>query len=301
VTIPRPAIEATDQERIDMAKSLHELIASTSELRSLPSTTMQLTQLLDEDTVDASSVLEIIEKDPSLTSNLLKLANSAYYGMRRQVATTRDALVLLGNQTVVNLAFATSMGDILRGPLAAYRLDRNQMWHHALGTALGAASLMKLKDGSVSARERAFTGGLVHDIGKLLLNRPLKDELEQLPPDGDFEQLLAAEKRILGFDHCEAGAVLGESWNFPAALVDVIRWHHSPGQAELVPDLARAVAGANLLACHLGWSGGTGPVAEAAFWTGLLELEYDEEAVRPLLLSVPRDLENMLNMIGQSL
>ena len=284
-----------------MAKSLHELIAATSELRALPSTTLQLTSLLDDVTVDAASVLEIIEKDPSLTSNLLKLANSAYYGMRRQVGSTREALVLLGNQTVVNLAFAASMGEVLRGPLAAYRLNRNEMWHHALGTALGAAALAMLDNGSVTAREQAFTAGLVHDIGKLMLNTPLKKELEQLPVDGDFSNLLQAEKKILGFDHTEAGAKLGESWNFPPRLVDVIRWHHQPELAELEPDMARAVATANLVLCRLGFAGGTGPVSEDDFWASIETFRYTRDEIEPLLASLPRDMENMLNMIGQSL
>ena len=284
-----------------MQKSLHELIAATSELRSLPSTTLQLTSLLDDATVDATLVLEVVAKDPSLTANLLKLANSAFYGLRRQVGSVREALIMLGNQTVINLAFAASMGDILRGPLAAYRLNRNEMWHHALGTGLAAAYLVGLEDGSVTARERAFTGGLVHDIGKLLLNAPLKKELEQLPPEGDFDDLMAAEKRILGFDHAEAGARLGESWNFPAPLVDVIRWHHRPERAELEPDLARVVAGANLAVCRLGLGGGTGTPTEDSFLAGMEGLRFGPEDIDPLLARLPGELENMLAMIGQSL
>lgn len=284
-----------------MQKSLNDLIASTSELRSLPSTTLQLTSLLDDDTVDAGSVLEIIEKDPSLTSNLLKLANSAFYGMRRQVGTTREALVMLGNKTVVNLAFAASMGDILRGPLASYRLGRNEMWHHALGTALAASQIIQLDEGSVSARERAFTSGLVHDIGKLLLNRPLKQELTQLPVEGNFEELMAAEKKVLGFDHAEAGAQLGESWNFPPYLVETIRWHHQPEQAETEFDLVRAVAAANLLTCYSGWAGGTGSIEGEKFWEETGNLRYQPEELEPILKNLPTSLENMLNMIGQSL
>lgn len=281
-----------------MAKSLHELIAATSELRTLPSTTLQLTALLDDITVDAGAVLAIIEKDPSLTSNLLKLANSAFYGLRRQVGSTREALVQLGNQTVVSLAFAASMGDIMRGPLAAYRLERNQLWHHALGTALGAAQLTALDDRSQAARERAFTAGLVHDIGKLLLNGPLKKELEQLPVGASPEDLLAAENRILGFDHCLAGARLGESWNFPAALVDAIRWHHDPELAQAEPDLARAVAVANLMSCRLGWCGGHEPPGEEVFWAVAARLGYAREEMEPILARLPQDLETMLNLTG---
>jgi putative nucleotidyltransferase with HDIG domain len=283
-----------------MKGSLSELIASTNELSSLPSTTMQLMKLLDDDTVDASQVLAVIEKDPSLTANLLKLANSAFYGRRRQVGSAREALILLGNQTIVTLAFATSMGDVLRGPLSAYRLARNDLWHHALGTALAASHLASLA-ACQETRERAFTAGLVHDIGKLLLNRPLKGELDQLPPDCGFACLLEAEQRILGFNHAEAGARLGESWNFPPYLVSTIENHH------VVPDdsdegiLVRAVSAANLITCHLGWGGGTGDMPAENFWSEVAVFGYEEEVLREMMVKLPGDLEGMLNVIGESL
>lgn len=283
-----------------MQNKLGDLIATTSELRALPSTTMQLMKLLDDETVDAGRVLEVIEKDPSLTANLLKLANSAFYGLRRQVGSAREALILLGNKTIVNLAFATSMGDVLRGPLAGYRLDRNSLWHHALGTALAASHLASLR-GDAETRERAFTAGLVHDIGKLLLNHPLKQELNQLPVDPDFQELLMAEEAILGFNHAEAGARLGEAWNFPDYLVDVIGNHHQSSAGNDRGDLDRAVAGANLVTCHLGWGAGTGPLGESEFWAAAQDLDYSEDQLGSLLASLPGDLEGMLNLIGESL
>lgn len=283
-----------------MGKTLGDLIAATSELSSLPSTTMQLMNLLDDETVEASRVLAVIEQDPSLTSNLLKLANSAFYGLRRQVGSAREALILLGNQTIVNLAFATSMGDVMRGPLSAYHLDRNDLWHHALGTALGATHLAS-QSGCQETRERAFTAGLVHDIGKLLLNRPLKSELNQLPPKGSFENLLEAEMSILGFNHAEAGARLGESWNFPTYLVNAIENHHKEVADSSGENLIRAVEAANLITCHLGWDGGTGPLSEEDFWEAVAELGYEEEILRELIARLPGDLEGMLNMIGETL
>ncbi len=283
-----------------MSVSLPELIASTSELSSLPTTTMQMMKLLDDETVEASRVLDVIEKDPSLTANLLKLANSAFYGLRRQVGSAREALILLGNQTIVTLAFATSMGDVLRGPLAAYRLDRNALWHHALGTALAATHLASLT-GSQETRERAFTAGLVHDIGKLLLNRPLKAKLDQLPPDCGFSCLLEAESNILGFNHAEAGARLAEAWNFPPYLVTVIENHHGNHSESAEGDLIRAVSAANLITCHLGWGGGTGPITEENFWDEVGFYGYDEEVVVELMAKLPADLEGMLGTIGENL
>ncbi len=283
-----------------MSASLAELIATTSELSSLPTTTMQMMKLLDDDTVEASRVLDVIEKDPSLTANLLKLANSAFYGLRRQVGSAREALILLGNQTIVTLAFATSMGDVLRGPLAAYRLDRNALWHHALGTALAATHLASLS-GSQEIRERAFTAGLVHDIGKLLLNRPLKNKLDQLPPDCGFSCLLEAESKILGFNHAEAGARLAEAWNFPTYLVHAIENHHINPTSFPEDELIRTVSAANLLTCHLGWGGGSGIVTEENFWEEVACFGYDEEILRELIVKLPADLDGMLGTIGESL
>lgn len=283
-----------------MAITLQELVAGIKDLQALPSTTLQLMRLLDDDTVEASEVLVVIEKDPSLTANLLKLCNSSYYGLRRQVASAREALVLLGNKTIVTLAFATSMGDILRGPLSAYGLDRNKLWHHALGTALGASYLMEAT-GAGKEKEVAFTAGLVHDIGKLILNRPLKKEMDALDGVCDFECLLEAERSTLGFDHAEAGAMLGENWNFPASLVEIIRYHHSPEKAEQNIDLVRAVAAANLVTCHLGHGGGTGPVAEETFWPAITALNFEEATILALLERLPEDINEMLGVIGESL
>lgn len=284
-----------------MTISLQELVAGTKDLQALPSTTLQLMRLLDDDTVEASEVLAVIEKDPSLTANLLKLCNSSYYGLRRQVSSAREALVLLGNNTIVTLAFATSMGDILRGPLSSYRLDRNMLWHHALGTALGARYLTGVKCSEPGLKEVAFTAGLVHDIGKLILNRPLKQEMDALEGDCDFQCLLDTERATLGFDHAEAGALLGETWNFPAALVDIIRHHHYPAKAEYDNELVRAVAAANLVTCHLGYGAGTGPVLEDDFWPAIGELGFERETILELLERLPGDMNEMLGVIGESL
>jgi len=290
-----------------MSKALQDLITGTSELRSLPSTTMRLMNLLDDATVGAGEVLAVIEKDPSLTANLLKLCNSAYYGLRRQVGSAREALVLLGNQTIVNLAFATSMGDILRGPLSGYHLDRNELWHHALATAVGAAHLISLR-GEATLRDRAFTGGLVHDIGKLLLNRALQQCLVQLPPAADQQMLMKAETDILGFDHALAGAALGRAWNFPPHLVQLIGCHHMPdpdSEAWLDVDehgheLIRAVAGANAVAGYCGFGGGTVALSADQLQLTMDRLGFAADTVHDSVARLPGDLDAMLSVIGES-
>jgi putative nucleotidyltransferase with HDIG domain len=284
---------------------LSALIAGTQELRSLPSTTMKLMSLLDDPAVGAGDVLAVIEKDPSLTANLLKLCNSAYYGLRGRVGSMREALVLLGNQAIISLAFATSMGDVMRGPLGAYRLERDQLWRHALATAVGAAHLAD-RAGVPGLRERAFTGGLVHDIGKLLLNRPLQQKLQTLPPDARPGDLLQGERDLLGFDHATAGARLGEAWSFPRGLVHIIENHHDPladpqGAADAGdPDalLTRSVAAANLTATHLGFGAGAAPLPLDDLLTTLGGLGFGAERAEALLERVPMDVAGIVGSLG---
>ena len=292
-----------------MERRLKDIVAATGELPALPSTTARLLRLLDDDLVDANEVLDVIGHDPALTANLLKLCNSAYYGLRRRVGTVHEALVLLGNRAVVSLAFATSLGDVMRGPLAGYRLERDALWRHSLAVGVAAAHLLGTA-GDRERRERAFTGGLVHDIGKLVLNGPLKAKLQQLPPAGDFDVLLDGERAILGFDHAEAGAALAEAWNFPPSLAVVIRAHHPSSSAggttldrrpELPPDtdrdLLRAVQAANLIGCRAGLGAGTCH-DDAGWLDGLAALGLAEAEAGAVLARLPGDVAALSGALG---
>jgi putative nucleotidyltransferase with HDIG domain len=281
-----------------MDKSLQDLIAATNELAALPTTTVRLLELLDDATVDAEQVLSVIGKDPALTANLLKLCNSAYYGVRRQVGSVKEALVLLGNQTVVTLAFATSMGDVLRGQLFAYGLAKDEMWHHALAVAL-ATSHLASHTAPNEMKDRAFTAGLVHDIGKLLLNGPICKQCDQLPPEAAGLDLMAAERKIIGFDHCEAGAALGTAWNFPPMLVSAIFHHHKPEPDKTDSELHQAVYAGNLIVESLGiGAGGKQPVPLENL-EALTEGGIPEEAIIALTDTLASDLEELLTLVGE--
>lgn len=277
-----------------MKPSLANLVAGTRELQSLPSTTVRLLEFLDDAAVGADRILDVIETDPALTTNLLKLCNSAFYGLRRQVGTVREALVMLGNRTVVNLAFAASMGDILSGPLTAYQLDRGDLWRHALCSALGSAQVAD--DLALGIPEgRAFTAGLVHDIGKLLLDRPLRQALSEPLAGCGFEEMTVRERAVLGFDHAEAGAALAEAWNFPPFLVDVIRGHHVLGSpAGEGVDLASVVAVANLVSCRVGYAGGTSLLSEEEFRAQLAAGGWDPDSLQDVVGAIRERTEQML-------
>jgi putative nucleotidyltransferase with HDIG domain len=276
-----------------MKRHLREIIEATGQLPALPATTARLLELMDDESAGTGTVLEVIGTDPALTANLLKLCNSAYYGLRREVGSVHEALVLLGNRTVVQLAFATSLGDVLRGPLAGYRLERDALWRHSLAVAVGAAHLAGAV-GDRALRERAFTAGLVHDIGKLVLNGPLKAKLQQLPQTGSYDALRQGERDVLGFDHAEAGRALAESWSFPAALAEVIGRHHDLQGPDAAPasahdPLVRAVAAANLGASRAGF--GAGSVCDDQTWQDTLgRLGIDAGEAEAAVSRLPGDV-----------
>ncbi|MDY0109679.1 MAG: HDOD domain-containing protein [Candidatus Krumholzibacteria bacterium] len=277
-----------------MSVQLADLVARTPELAAMPASSARLLTLLEEPDTPVSDVLAVIEKDPGLTANLLKLCNSAYYGVRREVGSVREALVRLGNQTVITLAFAASMGRLLQVPVTAYRLPRGQLWRHTLAVGLLATRWLPAGPADVE-RHRAFTAGVVHDIGKLLLDRPLRDGLEQLPSSLDYEGLLAAERQLLGFDHAQAGAALAESWNFPVDLVAVIAEHHGAGNENR---LAALITAADLLASQRGHDGGAPVVDDAALEDALTSAGLDPDQTLADADPALRDLDGMLALLG---
>ena len=294
---------------------LRDLIASTHELAALPGSVVRLLELLDDMTAGADRVLAIIERDPSLTANLLKLCNSAYYGVQRKIGSVREALILLGNKTVVTLAFASGMGDVLRGPLAGYGMAKDDLWRHALATAVGAGYLAT-RTHAEELRDRAFTAGLVHDIGKLLLNKLLVNHLEQIPQGAlgassapvlasrdltvvyTQEELTRAERRLLGYDHGEAGGALAAAWHFPEMLEQAIRHHHHLRVEGEHTELVRIVGAANFIAKGLGLDSGPMVALEAGTLDPLTDQGIPEDAIFHLLEKLTGTVNEMLGVLA---
>ncbi|MFH1845396.1 MAG: HDOD domain-containing protein [bacterium] len=294
--------------------ALPDLISRTNELAALPTSVVRILELLDDITVGADRVLTVIDKDPALTANLLKLCNSAYYAMPRKIGNTREALILLGNKTVLTLAFASSMGNIMRGPLLGYGLGREQLWQHALATAL-AASYLASETRIHELSDRAFTAGLLHDIGKLLLNDLLTEQVDQLPRSTQTlddlgsdagprisapvsaVNLRQAEHDILGFDHCQAGAALTEAWQFPDMLSLAIRHHHEPVDCGEDGILVRVVYAANQVAKGLGLGGFSPAPISTDDLRALTDLGIPHAAIVHLLDHLSEDVGNLLNTV----
>ncbi len=221
--------------------TLQELVAAAPGLSARPDSVASLMDIIEDPVVDAGEIMPIVERDPGLTAGLLKLCNSPVYSFRRRIGSPREALVLVGNLTFARLCFALSLEPFLHRHLPGYALDMDTLWQHSLTTAYGTAYLVKAI-GQGKQRDRAFTAGLLHDVGKLVLDKGMAQD-----PGSEEEAAVTgvpsteSERRRTGYDHAEAGAALLESWDLPEEIVAAIRWHHEPLRATEHKRLALAI------------------------------------------------------------
>lgn len=212
--------------------NLDRLASIVEELPTLPNVMFEVLAVAEDEKSTAGDLEEIIMRDQALSAKVLKVANSAYYGIPRTVETVSRATVLLGFQTVVGLALTVSVYDTLWGSGKGHYLDRRDLWKHSLGVATGARLLSansKGKEGAV-----AFTAGMLHDIGKTVLDSHLPEEYGKVVEMCHRERvpIHQAEGEILGVDHAELGNKVALRWQLPEVLCESIRFHHKPAEAE---------------------------------------------------------------------
>lgn len=212
--------------------NLEKLASIVDELPTLPNVMFEVLAVAEDDKSTAEDLEEVIMRDQALSVKVLKVANSAYYGIPRSVDTVSRATVLLGFQTVVGLALTVSVYDTLWGAGKGHYLDRRELWKHSLGTATAARLLSDDPNGTTGAV--AFTAGMLHDIGKTVLDSHFGDEYGKVVDQchGDGVTIYEAETAILGVNHAELGHRLARRWQLPELLSESIRYHHAPAEAE---------------------------------------------------------------------
>jgi putative nucleotidyltransferase with HDIG domain len=211
-----------------MKIELKNILDESHKLTVFPSVVTEILQKVDDPTTTPAMFQQIIIKDPLVTAKTLKLANSAYYGFPRAITTISEAVVLLGLETLRSLIIAVSAYNMLNKEVKGYRYQKDDFWHHSLSTALLTQKIAKRRH--FANTETYFVGGILHDIGKLLLDQfrvSSVDRIDDFRSQNRVPEYLA-EKSILGYDHAEVGAALADTWKFPALLIDIIRFHHSP-------------------------------------------------------------------------
>jgi HD-like signal output (HDOD) protein len=230
-------------------KFREQLAAKLGELPSLPHVAVRVLELVDLASTTAGQLEQAISRDPALAVGVLRLANSAYFGLRGRVTSLERAVVILGFNTVRLLTMAACTKSLFTSPRSSFK-DK-VLWEHALATgviARGLAEHCRYSDGA-----EAFVAGLIHDIGKTVmdqnLGRPYLGVIERVYNEG--QSFTEAEQDLLGFTHPEAGALVAQAWDLAVPLGEAVRCHHAPEQAQTAPQLCAIVALANAVAMKL--------------------------------------------------
>ncbi|HSV74878.1 MAG TPA: HDOD domain-containing protein [Chthonomonadales bacterium] len=228
--------------------SLDQLVASVKELPPLPATAVRLMEMTSDSTASARDIGDLIGSDVAMTTRVLRIANSAFYGMPRSVQTVRDAVLILGMRAVRSLAIAAAASDTLQMESAGYRMGQGELWKHSLHTAM-LAQMVASRTGAAPGDE-AFVAGLLHDVGKVVLSVYVSAQFDAIEALAELDgiQFTQAERGVLGFDHAEVGARVADRWNLPQVLCEAVGGHHGPFDGGKDESLAVVVHLANVLA-----------------------------------------------------
>jgi putative nucleotidyltransferase with HDIG domain len=242
--------------------ALEAVLAGVRELPTLSQVIVRLGQLLRDPRSSAADFEKVIRPDPALTTNLLRIANSAFFGVRCPVDTVRQAVTLLGQKRVYEVAAAAALAPVIPARLPGYEVEAASFWMHCV--AVGVLAERLAAELRVAPPDLTFTAGLLHDVGKLAAAAFVagaSDEIMERVRRGD--DFAVAERAVLGLDHGEVGGVVAAAWGLPQPVRAVARWHHAPGTEAAGPDgvLVDLVHAADALAHALGLGADAGELA----------------------------------------
>jgi len=221
---PLPAPEAG----FGTSDQLKNIIMTTGDLPAMPQVASKVLELSSDPNTSAQLLQKIISDDQAMTARILKIANSAMYSCSRKVKTLTEAIVMLGFNSIRSLVVTSAARNLYNTRNTTTGLKERLLWEHSIGVAFACRLLVQERVPSLA--EEAFLAGLMHDIGKLVLNLKLPEQFDEIVQlvYNENEPFNLTEREILGFDHAEVGARLVNKWNLSPSLEDTILNHHNP-------------------------------------------------------------------------
>ena len=204
-----------------------EIMMKVSSFPSMPGAGIKLRALLAEEDVSMDEIVGILRHDPGLSANVLRLANSSFFGVPRKVETLKHAVMLLGIKRFSQIAISASMRKTMNKAVEGYGLSPGELWLHSIAVSNTAEAIAKYK--KFDETNDVFTPALLHDTGKLVLGEFVEEELQKIRSiTANGVPLDIAENMVLGTDHAEIGALILAKWSIPVDIVNAVRWHHNP-------------------------------------------------------------------------
>ena len=219
---------------------LQKVLAKVTEISSLPEVTAKIVEVVEDPRATAHDMHEIVRSDPALAAKILKVVNSAFYGLPSQIASLDRAIVMLGLSAVKNIALAASLSRLFKADAVSEQFAARDLWRHCIAVGVCARALGKLT--RVEEHDEAFVAGLVHDLGLIAAQQLFSDKVQEVADVclHEPQDFCAAEQRIIGADHQLVGGALAAKWRFPAQLQYAVAFHHKP--EDVRPEYQRLTA-----------------------------------------------------------
>lgn len=249
------------------------ILAAIKKIPLLSRSANQLLTITADPDYDFDAVIEVIRCDAALTARLLKTVNSAAFGLLQPIASIDRAVSYLGCRVVVSLALAEGTGNLFEKPLTGYQSERGDLWRHDLFCAIASRAVARHSRSNFGP-DLAYTGGLLHDIGKIVLSEFLRDtpsEVVATIDQGRSADYLEAESGRLGLNHSQVGFELARYWQLPEVLQEIILYHHHPAASS---EEHRAMVYAVHLGDMLAMMGGQGTGSDSLLYR--LDQGYSE-------------------------
>ena len=223
-------------------------------IRNLPTPPIvfhQIQKVINNPNVSAGQIASILSEDPAMSVKVLKLTNSAFYGLSREVDSVKQAVVIVGMEAIKNLVLSASVLDMFKGKDFDQEFQE-KFWRHSLAVGFCARILARsVRSRGIVDPDAAFSGGLLHDIGKVIiccfLKKEYSDFIEARKQDKE-SPTFEVEERVLGYNHAQIGAILAVQWKLPGRLAEAITYHHHPNLAESEDPSAYIIHVANYIA-----------------------------------------------------
>ncbi len=272
---------------------------NTIEIATLPEVTMKIIEVVQDPRSTAHDLHEIVKNDPALSSRVLRVVNSAFYGLPGQIGSIDRAIMLLGLNAVKNIAIAASLSKMFRSGATHDDLTGKDLWTHSV--AVGAANKLITQAIGLALPDEAFLAGLIHDIGIVAELQCCSQEIPKIVEAmraGGLD-ILTAEEKVLGANHQEIGALLAAKWKFPRSFQFVTGYHHNP--TELAQE-NRLLACVTYVADHVCTQKGLGIVKIQQEYPPLdqsilEEIKLSESALDDVFENVEAELEVVRTLI----
>ena len=229
-----------------------QALTRVGDIATLPAVTVKIIEIVENPKSTARDLHDVIKNDPALSTKVLKVVNSAFYGLPGQVASVDRAIVLLGLSAVKNIAVASSIARMFKGEKISEKFSARDLWAHSVAVGVAARALARAM-GNRPEAEEVFLAGLIHDLGILIERQALSDKFVEVINRASCgeDTFLKCEQQVLGADHQMFGTALATKWKFPRHLRAVIGYHH---ESDRVAEEMRSVVGlvqiADIICCQ---------------------------------------------------